>query len=274
MSGLRTKVSSSGFISLPLLGEIQAAGLTEHELQDSIATHLRNGIMKNPNVTVFVTEYASQQVSVTGAVARPGLISLTRDRRTVSQLISEAGGLNEHAGGKILFYPASGSACPTNDGSIRVASAHPPINITPIEIDLNEEYGPLSENPLNLPVIGGDAIVINRGRFFVDGWVTTPAAYDITPGTTAFGALSAAGGALFAADLSKVVLWRGERGGGKKRIDIDMNAIASGSQKDVTIEAGDVISVPASTLRMIPYGTYWLLTNVIRVGAGVSLTGF
>lgn len=274
MSGLRNKVSSSGFISLPLLGEVQAAGLTERELQDNIASRLRNGIMKNPNVNVFVTEYLSQQVSVTGAVARPGLISLTRDRRTVSQLLSEAGGLSEQAGGKILFYPASGSTCPTTNGSTRVASAQPPHDVTPIEIDLNQEYGPMNDNPLNLPVIGGDALVVNRGKYFVDGWVTNPAAYDITPGATAFGALTAAGGALFAADLSSVVVWRTERGGNKRRIDVDLNAIASGKQRDVTIEAGDVVSVPASALRMIPYGTYWLLTNVIRVGAGVSLTGF
>ena len=37
------------------------------------------------------------------------------------------------------------------------------------------------------------AIVVNRGRYFVDGWVQTPGAYEISPGTTAFGALSAAG---------------------------------------------------------------------------------
>ena len=273
MTGLRTRVSTSGFISLPMLGEIQTAGLTESQLQERIAERLRAGIMRDPNVSVFVTEYASQQVSVTGAVSRPGLISLTRDRRTVAELISEAGGLSEHAGGKILFFPARSKGCDEQNAPLRLASTQPPADITPVEIDTNAEYASARSNPLGLPVVGGDAIVVNRGRYFVDGWVVNPGAFDISPGVTAFGALTAAGGALFAGDLSNVVIWRSERGGTKKRIDVDMRAISKGAAKDVTLESGDVVSIPASTVRLIPYSGYWIMTNIIRVGAGVSLTG-
>jgi polysaccharide export outer membrane protein len=274
MRGLRQRVSATGFISLPLLGELQVAGRTPRQVQDLIAERLRQGIMRNPNVTVLVTEYASQQVSVTGAVARPGLIPLTRDNRTVSDVIAEAGGLSEQAGGKVLFYPARGGMCSGPEArGVRVASAQMPADIAPIEIDLNEQYTPPSENPLLLPVIGGDAITINRGRFLVDGWVARPGAYDISPGITAFGALSAAGGALFAGDLAAVKVWRAERDGTKRRIDVNLNEIASGSQKDVTLQAGDVVQVPASAIKMVPYTGYWIMTNIVRVGAGLSLTG-
>jgi polysaccharide export outer membrane protein len=274
MRGLRTRVSSTGMINLPLIGDIKAVGLTERELRDEIARRLRQNIMRDPQVTVFVAEYASQQVSVTGAVSRPGLFSLTRENRSVSHMISEAGGLTEAAGGRILFYPANtGGRC---DGvapkaPTRVASARPQQDILPIEIDVNEQYEPANQNPLLLPVVGGDSIVINRGRFLVDGWVAEPGAFDISPGMTAFGGLSAAGGATFPADLSNVVVWRSERGGRKKRIDVNLNDIASGEQKDVTLQAGDVVKVPASPLRLVPYSVFWVITNVVRIGAGLSL---
>ena len=271
MSGLKARVSAAGMVSLPLLGDIAAAGLSERELQDRIAARLREGVVKDPNVNVFVTERTSQQVSITGAVSRPGLVPLKRDRRTIADMISEAGGLSEHAGGKILFYPARGSGGCAQESLVRVASLAPPVDIAPLEIDLNEQYEPPQENPLALPAIGGDAITVNRGQFLVDGWVASPGAIGISPGMTALSALTAAGGALYPADLSQVVLVRAERGGRKERIAVDLNAVQKGEQKDVTLQAGDIIQVPPSPIRLVPYGVFWLITNVVRVGAGVSL---
>src|SRR5262249_15791345 len=152
----------------------------------------------------------------------------------------------------------------------KVIAGKPDANGLPIEIDLNEEYQPPSENPLNLPVVGGDALVVNHGRFLVDGWVNKPGAYDIAPGMTAFGGVSAAGGALYPAALDSGVVWRSEPNGGKRAIPVDMTAITHGKAKDVTLQAGDVVDVPASKVRLVPYSGYWVLTNVIRVGAGVS----
>jgi len=272
MRGIRQRVSSTGNINLPLIGDIKAAGLTERQLRESIESRLRQNIMRNPQVSVFVAEYASQQVSVTGAVSRPGLISLTRENRTISHMISEAGGLSDQAGGRILFYPANTSGrCDDAPRQPQVASARPGRDILPIEIDVNEQYEPANQNPLLLPAVGGDSLVINRGRFLVDGWVAQPGAFDITPGMTAFGGLSAAGGAQFAADLSSVVVWRTERGGRKKRIDVNLKDVAAGGQKDVTLQSGDVVKVPASPLRLVPYSLFWLMTNIVRIGAGLSL---
>jgi len=216
----------------------------------------------------------SQQVSVTGAVARPGLYGLSRENRSVSDLLSEAGGLNEKAGDRVLFYPAEGKPCaPAGDAAPRVASARPTAG-NPIEINMQEQFDPPGENPLYLPVVGGDALVVNPGRFLVSGWVDKPGAYDIAPGMTAFGGISAAGGATFPANLSDVVVWRSSPGGGKTRIDVDVNELTAGRGKDVPLQAGDVIHVPASAIKLVPYSGFWVLTNVVRVGAGVTLAGF
>lgn len=276
MTGVRVRISASGTISLPMIGEMQAAGLTEDELRKAIADKLRGYIMKDPNVTVFVSEHASQQVSVTGAVTRPGLFNLSREHRTVSNLISEAGGASEQAGGQVLLYPASVTTCEASRGGVPTPmapgqAARVPNDVTPIEFDLGEKYDPPNENPLNLPVIGGDSIVINRGRYFVDGWVNRPGAYDISPGVTVLGSISAAGGANFAGDLSNVTVWRETRGGGKKRIDVDLKAVANGEQKDVKLQSGDVVNLPMSPAMAVPYGGYWIIHNMVSVGAAIPL---
>ena len=273
IQGLHARISPAGTITLPHLGTIQAAGLTENQLTDRLKQRLGQTLLRDPQVSLFVTEHVSQQVSVTGAVARPGLVGLTRQTRTIADLLSEAGGTNEHAGGTVQFYPAAGRACSAGPKAPTIAPGSA-AGGTPIEIDLNRQWQPPNENPLNLPVIGGDALVVNVGRYYVDGWVKTPGAYDISPGTTAMGGLTAAGGAMYPADLHGIVVWRTEPGGTKKRIDVDVDSVRKGKTQDLTLQAGDVVSVPASTAKMVPYSGYWFLTNVVRVGAGLSFTAF
>lgn len=264
LQNYRARVSAAGLIEVPMLGTMQAAGLTESQLRERITEALRRNIMRDPQVNVFVAEYVSHQVSVTGAVARPGLYGLTRDHRTVSDLLSEAGGLDKAAGGKVVLYPATGTSCAPSAPTVQRAS-----NVTPIAIDLNEDYG--DANPLELPVVAGDALVVNRGRFAVQGWVVTPGVYDIGPGMTAMGGVSTAGGPEFAGDLSRVTLWRPQPDGTKKRIDLDMDDVESGRSRDVTLEAGDVIEVPASYIRIVPYGAYMAITKIVAFGAYVPV---
>jgi polysaccharide export outer membrane protein len=274
IQGRQVRVSSAGTISLPHIGTIEVTGLTEEQLRERLEHELGRKILRDPQVTVFVTEYGSQEVSVTGAVAEPGLHPLSRDSRTVADLLSEAGGMAQDSGGVVLFYPVGDEPCAATRGA-RTArlSAGPPDDVTPIAIDLNDQYQPAHENPLNLPVLGGDAIEVNRGSFLVDGWVTTPGAYPLTPGMTALGGLTAAGGASYPADLGEIVIWRTKHDGTKEKIDVDIAAVREGRAKDVTLRAGDVINVPASATKMVPYSGFWVLTNVVRVGAGLTLTG-
>jgi polysaccharide export outer membrane protein len=275
MRDLRVRVSSSGSVPLPMLGDVPAAGRTETQLQAEIERRLRNGYMHDPHVTVYVQRFQSQQVSVTGAVARPGLYGLTRENRTIYDVLAQAGGQNEQGGGRVLFSPTTGgTGCNGNgkapaarDGQ-RSASA-----LSPIEIEIDAPPPPGVPNPLMLPVVGGDTIVVTRGRFMVDGWVARPGLYSFTPGMTAYGATSVAGGALFPADLSNVRIVRARRDGAKEVVHVDLGAIERGAEHDVTLREGDVVRLDASTLKMIPYSVYWMFTSLFRVGAGISVAG-
>lgn len=88
-------VRPDGKISLPLLNDIQAAGLTPDQLREKIVDEAKRYI-DDPNATVVVKGINSLKVFITGQVAKPGPYPLTSPT-TVLQLISTAGGLNEYA---------------------------------------------------------------------------------------------------------------------------------------------------------------------------------
>jgi len=94
MSGDVT-VRLDGMISLPLIRDIEAAGLTPNELAERIQTAARE-FVTDASVTVVVRQMNSRRVFITGEVARPGAYSLASSM-TVMQLIAVAGGLNEFA---------------------------------------------------------------------------------------------------------------------------------------------------------------------------------
>ncbi len=88
-------VRIDGKISLPLLDDIQAAGLTPLQLKEELTSRLK-GFVDNPTVTVTVTEANSYRVFISGEVKTPGIIRI-RSEITLVKLIIMAGGFTEWA---------------------------------------------------------------------------------------------------------------------------------------------------------------------------------
>jgi polysaccharide export outer membrane protein len=88
-------VRPDGRISLPVLQDVAAAGLTPEQLRDTL-TKTAERYVEDPNVTVVVKEINSRRVFITGQVAKPGPYNITSPM-TVVQLIAFAGGLLEYA---------------------------------------------------------------------------------------------------------------------------------------------------------------------------------
>jgi len=82
-------VRADGMISLPLLNDVQAAGLTPMQLAASLTERLKKYVA-DPHVTVTVTQMNSQRIYVTGEVAHSGAMALTPDM-TVLQALASAG---------------------------------------------------------------------------------------------------------------------------------------------------------------------------------------
>lgn len=88
------RVNNAGQVSLPLIGNVDAAGRTVTELEAQIARAYGAKYLQDPQVSVFVKEFASQRVTVGGAVQKPGVFPLTSSRLTLLQAIALAEGLN------------------------------------------------------------------------------------------------------------------------------------------------------------------------------------
>src|SRR5882672_2802624 len=94
----KARVSNDGDLYLPLIDYVHVGGLSLEEAQKLLEKRLDDGgFVRNPHVTIFVNEYASQAVTVMGEVGKPGVYPILGDRR-LFDLISAAGGLTEKAG--------------------------------------------------------------------------------------------------------------------------------------------------------------------------------
>ena len=90
------RVNSNGQISLPLVGALQAGGRTIPELEKDIAASLSKNYLQNPQVSVFVKEYASQRITMEGSFKRPGIYPLT-GKTSLLQAVAIAGGFDQLA---------------------------------------------------------------------------------------------------------------------------------------------------------------------------------
>jgi polysaccharide export outer membrane protein len=98
-------VRPDGKISLPLLNDIQAAGLTPEQLRLNV-TEVANKLIEEPTVSVVVKTINSRKVFITGQVGKPGPYPLGGPT-TVLQLIATAGGLQEYADSKKIIIVRS-----------------------------------------------------------------------------------------------------------------------------------------------------------------------
>jgi len=111
------KVSPSGLISFPLIGNVHAEGKTVDEVSAEITDRLGADYIQDPHVTVSVWEYLSQWVNIVGEVAQPGRYYMTGPM-TLIDAITEAGGLTTQAGKEILVTRRPEAVDPASAGKV------------------------------------------------------------------------------------------------------------------------------------------------------------
>lgn len=98
------QVDAAGQIILPLIGPLNAAGKTVPQLQADVAAALRQKYLQSPEVTIYISQYASQRVTIDGSVSAPGVYPL-QGRTTLLQAIAMAKGVDKVANEKrIIIY--------------------------------------------------------------------------------------------------------------------------------------------------------------------------
>ncbi len=273
---LSARVQQSGFVSLPLVGGVQAVGLNETELRDRLRQRLAVYV-KSPQVSVHVSNYGSQRVAVLGAVSQPGTYSLKKGSNSMLELISEAGGLTDKAGSFMNFIPAElsgiGSANEVEARAKLALSSYSSHNRNSgIEIPMDQIMGTTGAIPLEIPVRGGDMIIVpEAGTVMVEGEVTKTGSYELGGRTTLLGALAAAGGITYAAKIDEVEVMRAVDGNRKTHLTVNLEQIATGEEQDVRLRNGDIVRVPSHSGRRLRQDTFDGISRLINVGIGGSV---
>ena len=230
----KARVSSRGYITLPLLGQIKVKRLTAREAEMKIEGLYRKKYIKDPHVSVFVEEHVSQRVTLVGQFERPGTYDYFSQQRLLD-VMALAGGFSEKAGRTIQIRRNS-----TNPGE-------PGLFI----IDRDQLFKE-GQTELNIEIMGGDTIFVpEAGYFFIDGAVREPGNYPITKKMLIKDALLVAGGTRPYADKESLVLIRHVKGEGRKVLDLKFD---NPEHLKIEVRDHDIIIVEASTWGKIVHG--------------------
>lgn len=94
----KTRVTTDGLITFPLVGNVEAVGLTVQELEERLKTLLEKDYLVSAQVGVFIEQYHPRQVSVIGEVNKPGKYDMPEEKdMTLLEAIALAGGFTKNA---------------------------------------------------------------------------------------------------------------------------------------------------------------------------------
>ncbi|HVA95551.1 MAG TPA: polysaccharide biosynthesis/export family protein [Candidatus Dormibacteraeota bacterium] len=271
-----SRVSANGDISMQLLGQVKAAGLTPQGLESVIEELLRRTYMKNPHVTVFVRELQSHPVSVVGAVKMPGVFQI-RGAKTVIEMLSMAQGLADDAGDTVLIMRGgaasgtegspiqasgqSGGAAVARsrgqafrDGGVNSSTQASQSKI--VEINLKSLLE--STNPaLNVLVYPGDIVKVTRaGIVYVVGDVKKPGGFALksNESISVLQAVALAEGMTRTSAKSRARIIRTDLTTGKRvEIPVDLGKILASKAPDPLLQPKDIVFIPDSSAKSAFY---------------------
>lgn len=274
----KVRVAAAGSISLPLLGSVQASGLTSDELEVVLEELLHQTYMKDPHVSVFVKEMESHPVSVFGAVEKPGVFQI-RGPKNLIEVLSMAQGLANDAGNTVIVMrhggPATPAAADYPDPKSAEASSLPgkfakqgslqAISVTTsagnsagnsIQVNLKDLLD-TGDSRYNVLVYPGDVVTVTRaGVVYVVGEVTKPGGYVLktNQNISVLQALALAEGLTHTSSGKHARIIRTEEAtGARTEIPINLNKILAGHAPDPLLHAKDIVFVPNSTMKAAFY---------------------
>jgi polysaccharide biosynthesis/export protein len=229
----KARIGNSGDVYLPLIDYVHLANLTVDEAQELIQKRLEDGgFVRNPHVTIFVDESASQAITVLGEVGHPGPYPAIGERR-LFDLISAAGGLTEKAGRNVTIM-------------------HRQNPDQKVEIHLPSNLADDTQN--NVAILPGDTIIVARaGIVYVVGDVQRPSGFIVEDNTlSVLKALALAGGGTRTASLNSARILR-QTPSGVQEIPVRLKKVLQAKAADTPLVNGDVLFVPGSAAKSLGY---------------------
>ena len=238
------RVSSRGYVTLPLLGAVAVKDLSAREAEQAIENLYRARYIKDPHVSIFVKEHFSGRVTLMGQFRNPGTYDYLSKQRLLD-VMALGGGLGDKAGRVIQIRRSSGSP----DGQ----------SVFVVDLDQLIKTG---RSELNISINSGDVLFVpEAGTFFVDGAVRKPGSYYIQHKTTIQEAFLEAGGLAPYANKHSAILIRYMENGERQTIELDLSKPETLS---MDVKDRDIIIADASTYGKLVHG----------VGIQLGLPGF
>lgn len=248
------RINGAGEVVLPLVGPVAVSGLTLREVENAIARAYDETYLRDPHVSVEVTEFRSLQFTLIGAVASPRVYSVSR-QTTLLEAIAMAGGLREEAGGSIYLTDRIRDP---ETGQLGTRS---------LIIDIED----LMQNASEYNFALGDSALINiprGGYIYVEGAVSRPGAYRQRAETTVLKAIIEAGGMNFEANRSSIdVLTRNPATNQWEQKSTSYRRIRRDPGEDITLKSGDIVVVHSGPVRAG-------LSAFVQIATPLRLLGF
>lgn len=263
------RVSNSGRIVLPMLGEILAGGMTAGELENTVAARLeKEKLIKAPEVLVYITEYRAKPVFVLGEVDRPGQYIMTQQLSVVDAILL-AGGLDFTAArfGYLHRRPSDsrslGLGQSDENGTPKTQSE---AEVTKIDLQPLKEGGIIQPN---IVMRRGDVLFVPKRKvdvYYVVGDVGRAGAFEIPQEQDLLvsRAISWAGGPTKTAKMSQGILVRYNENGQREELQVDFDAVLKGRRPDFSIRPDDIIFIPGSSAKSLGYGLLGIVPSLAR----------
>ena len=246
----KLRVNEAGEIALPVAGPLRVEGMTAEEAAAAVEQRLLAAeILKDPHVSIFIVEYATQGVTVTGEVKSPGIYPLLGSHGLL-ELLSAAGGTTANAGRTVSV---THKADPDHPQMIRMDS----------------RPGKIVEN---VDIQPGDTVVVSRaGVAYVVGDVGHPGGFviDGNDRLTVLQLVALAAGTTKTSAQDKARLIR-RTPNGREELPIQLKAMMTGKVVDIPLEDGDILFVPSSRGKIYAYRG---MDSAIGLASGLALAG-
>lgn len=261
------RVSSQGDLNLPMLGRVKAAGRTVSELEADLQERMKR-YFKDPQLTVYVSEYRSQPVNVVGAVEKPGAYQL-QGPKSVFDAILMAGGPREP--GPTVTLSRSQKAGKLDYPGVRLDDEKQVWVLELNTLDVMQGKGVSA----NIRLMAGDVVTVSnvkeRKLVHIAGEVNHPGAVELVTRDTVslLKVLAIAGGLTKTASPGKVMISRADQPGGQNNMAfVDLKRIMNGKAKDLELSAGHIIIVPSSSVMTVVQGA-----STSAVNTGILMLG-
>jgi polysaccharide export outer membrane protein len=248
----RFRVDEKGDVAVPLLGPVHVEGETAEEAGRAVQQRYVDADILKPSkaqAAVFIAEYASQGITVTGEVKSAGL-QPALGVRMFNDVMIAAGGVTPLAASKVIIT--------------RKSDPDHPITV---------EYNPEALTPVmpRIQIFPGDTITVPKaGIVYVLGNVMHSGGYvlDGRRPLSVETVMALAGGGGHAAALSRVHLVRTLEGGRKEDILVAVDRIYKGKAPDVALKDGDILYVPTSNGRL---AAEQAISSALNIGTSIAI---